>query len=109
VSSSSALSRTESLRLNRALYRLLLNISAFVCAWEGLYHPPHADNGIHREETEDFLADYRALSKAQYDFFKRSLTSENEKRELIATWKFITVDVFSWIRSASYHEYLGGT
>jgi predicted metalloendopeptidase len=43
----------------------------------------------------------RALSKAQYDFWERTLTSDNEKRELMATWKFINVDALSWLHTAS--------
>jgi hypothetical protein len=60
------------------------------------------------DEKENWLADSRALSKAQYDFWQRSLASNNEKRELLAAWKFLTVDVLSWLRTASYPRNLDG-
>jgi hypothetical protein len=106
MSSSSALSSTESLRLNRALYRLLLNVSAFAYAWDDLCFPPLTNDDIDEEEDpKNWLAGIRALSRVQYDFWKRTLASDNEKRELIAAWKFINMDVLSWIRSASDPEY----
>jgi hypothetical protein len=50
----------------------------------------------------------RGLSKAQYDFWKRSFASNDEKRELIAAWKFINVDVRYWLYYAYYPGYLYG-
>jgi hypothetical protein len=110
VLSSSALSRNESLRLNRALYRLLLNVFVSAYAWEhfSLSFGDEDSGWSEAEEEEEWLADGRALSKAQYHFWKRSLVSDNDKRELMATWKFLIEDVNSWLRTAYYPRHPDG-